>query len=150
MSPVGEEVRARAQVYRGNTLCQEKTRLLLKEMAVPKGLMPLKDIEEFGHEKEKGLMWLKQKQSITHKFKKIGKLVSYGTEITAVAENSKLKNITGCKGKEFFLWMSVTEMAVDYPTKGTITFKTPSGLTRTFPSSVFEDEEDDDDEKEKV
>ncbi|XP_010549621.1 PREDICTED: uncharacterized protein LOC104820744 [Tarenaya hassleriana] len=141
MSWVEEEVRAKAQVYRGNEVCREKTRLFFKELGVPNGLLPLKDIEEFGYEQETGFMWLKLKQSITHKFHKIGKVVSYGNEITAVVEKGKLKNLTGCKGKELFLWIPINEMVVDYPTKGKVTFKIPSGLSKSFPASVFDDED---------
>ncbi|XP_019058280.1 PREDICTED: uncharacterized protein LOC104815231 [Tarenaya hassleriana] len=146
MSSVADEVRPKARVYRGNAECRERTRLFFKELAVPNGLLPLKGIEEFGYEEETGFMWMKLKESITHRFRKIGKLVSYGNEITAVIEKGKLKNLTGCKGKELFLWITIKEMMVDYPTKGKVTFKIPSGLCKTFPSSVFEDTDDEDEE----
>ena len=46
-------------------------------------------------------MWLKQKKSIIHKFDKIGKLVSYAPEVTAVVDNGKIKKLTGLDLREF-------------------------------------------------
>nr|BAH56855.1 AT1G09310 [Arabidopsis thaliana] len=83
MGLVTEEVRAKAEMYTGDEICREKTKCFLKEISMPNGLLPLKDIEEVGYDRESGVVWLKQKKSITHKFTEIDKLVSYGTEVTA-------------------------------------------------------------------
>ena len=142
MSLVTEEIKAKAEYYQGDKLCQEKSRFLLTEMGLPNGLLPLQDIEECGYVKETGFVWLKQKKSTTHKFEKIGKLVSYGTEVTAYVEPKKIKKLSGVKTKELLVWITLTEIFVDDPPTGKITFKTPTGLFRTFPVSAFEVEEE--------
>ncbi|XP_027364000.1 uncharacterized protein LOC113871241 [Abrus precatorius] len=141
MSLVTAEIKAKSEVYHGDELCQEKTKFLLKEVGLPNGLLPLKDIEECGYEKESGFVWLKQKKAINHKFEKIGKLVSYAPEITAYVEVGKIKKLTGVKAKEILVWITLNEIFVDDPPTGKITFKNPSGLFRTFPVSAFEIEE---------
>ncbi|KAB2018636.1 hypothetical protein ERO13_D08G222000v2 [Gossypium hirsutum] len=139
MSLVTEEIKGSAsEIYHGDEICQEKSKFLLEEMGMPSGLLPLKDIEECGYVKDTGFVWLKQKKSITHKFDKIGKLVSYATEVTAVVEKNKIKKLTGVKTKELLVWITLSDIYVDDPPTGNITFKTPAGLFRTFPVSAFE------------
>lgn len=138
MGLVTEEVRAKAEMYTGDEICREKTKCFLKEISMPNGLLPLKDIEEVGYDRESGVVWLKQKKSITHKFAEIDKLVSYGTEVTAVVETGKIKKLTGVKAKELLIWITINEIYTeDPPTTGKITFKTPTTLSRTFPVSAF-------------
>ena len=36
------------------------SKLLLKEVGLPNGLLPLKDIEECGYERDSGFVWQKQ------------------------------------------------------------------------------------------
>ncbi|KAE8677926.1 putative Aproteint domain-containing protein [Hibiscus syriacus] len=73
MSLVTEEIKASAsEMYHGDEICQVKSKFLLEEVGMPRGLLPLRDIEECGYVKETGFVWLKQKKSITHKFDKIG------------------------------------------------------------------------------
>lgn len=138
MSLVTEEIKAKAEVYHGDEICKEKSQELLTEVGLPNGLLPLTDILECGIVRETGFVWLKQKKSITHKFNKIGKLVSYATEVTAVAEKNKIKKLTGVKTKELLLWITLSDIFVDDPPTGKITFKTPTGLFRSFPVSAFE------------
>ncbi|GMJ11738.1 hypothetical protein HRI_004843000 [Hibiscus trionum] len=139
MSLVTEEIKGSAsEVYNGDEICQEKSKSLLEEMGMPRGLLPLKDIEECGYVKDTGFVWLKQKKSITHKFEKIGKLVSYATEVTAVIEKNKIKKLSGVKSKELLIWVTLSEISVDDPPTGKITFKTPAGLSRAYPVSAFE------------
>ena len=138
MSLITEEIKGRSEVYHGDELCQVKSKELLKEIALPNGLLPLKDMEECGYDRGTGFVWLKQKKSLTHKFEKIGKLVSYGTEVTAHVEHGKIKKLTGVKTKELLLWVSLSDIYVDDPPTGRITFKTPAGLFRSFPVSAFE------------
>ncbi|MBA0752438.1 hypothetical protein Gogos_001275 [Gossypium gossypioides] len=139
MSLVTEEIKASAsEIYHGDEICQEKSKFLLEEVGMPRGLLPLRDIEECGYVKDTGFVWLKQKKSITHKFEKIGKLVSYATEVTAVVEKGKIKKLTGVKTKELLVWITLSDIQVDDPPTGKITFKIPSGLFRTFPVSAFE------------
>ncbi|CAN6895337.1 unnamed protein product, partial [Brassica oleracea] len=115
--------------------CREKTKVFLKEISMPNGLLPLKDIEEVGYDRESGVVWLKQKQSITHKFETIDKLVSYGTEVTAVVQTGKIKKLTGVKAKELLIWVSISDIYTEEKEK--ITFKSPTTLSRTFPVSAF-------------
>ncbi|KAL5060886.1 hypothetical protein RYX36_032490 [Vicia faba] len=141
MSLVTEEIKSKSEVYHGDQICQQKTKELLREVTLPNGLLPLKDITEVGYNEETGFVWLKQKNSITHKFEKIGKLVSYATEVTAHVEKGKIKKLNGVKTKELFIWITLSDIYVDDPPTGKITFQTPTGLSRTFPVSAFEVEE---------
>ncbi|GMP63694.1 hypothetical protein CsSME_00025294 [Camellia sinensis var. sinensis] len=119
MSLVTEEIKAKAEVYYGNDICQEKSKFLLKEMKLPNGLLPLEDMLECGYVKETGFVWLKQKKKTEHKFEKIGKPVTYATEVTAVVEPNKIKKLTGVKTKELLIWVSPSDVYVnDPPTKG--------------------------------
>ncbi|KAL6324087.1 hypothetical protein AAG906_006358 [Vitis piasezkii] len=138
MALVREEIKANAEVYHGDEICQEKSKLLLTEVGLPNGLLPLQDIEECGYVRETGFVWLKQKKKTIHKFEKIGKLVSYEPDITAYVEQNKIKKLTGVKTKELLLWITLSDIYVDDPPTGKITFKTPAGLFRSFPVSAFE------------
>ncbi|KAL2536918.1 hypothetical protein Fot_18309 [Forsythia ovata] len=142
MSLVTDEIRAKAsEIHHGNDICQVKSKFLLTEVGLPNGLLPLQDIEECGYVKETGFVWLKQKRTTEHKFEKIGKLVQYAPEVTAYVEPNKIKKLTGVKTREFLFWITLSEIYVDHPPTGKITFKTPTGLSRSFPVSAFEIEE---------
>uniref|UniRef100_A0A5B6YME8 Plant/F25P12-18 protein n=1 Tax=Davidia involucrata TaxID=16924 RepID=A0A5B6YME8_DAVIN len=141
MSLVTEEIKAKAEIYHGNEICQEKSKFLLKEVGLPNGLLPMTDMEECGYVKETGFVWLKQKKKTEHRFEKIGKLVSYASEVTAYVEQNKIKKLTGVKTKELLIWITLAEICVDEPPTGKITFKTPAGLFRSFPVAAFEVEE---------
>lgn len=143
MSLITEELKAKAdEIHYGDKTSQEKTRFLLKEVGLPNGLLPLKDIIECGYIKETGFVWLKQKKSITHKFQKIGKQVSYAKEVTANVEKNRVKNLTGVKAKEVLVWLTLSEIYVDDPPTGNITFQIPVGLSRAYPVDAFEVEEE--------
>ena len=142
MSLVTEEIRASAsEIYYGNDICQEKSKSLLKEMGLPNGLLPLEDMVECGYVKDTGFVWLKQKKKSEHKFQKIGRLTSYATEVTAYVEPNKIKKLTGVKAKELLIWVTLSDIYVDDPPTGKITFKSTTGLSRSFPESAFEVEE---------
>ncbi|CAI8617014.1 unnamed protein product [Vicia faba] len=141
MSSVTEEIKSKSEVYHGDQICQLKSKELLREIALPNGLLPLKDIIEVGYNRETGFVWLKQKKSTTHKFEKIGKVTSYATEVTAHVEKGKIKKLNGVKTKELFIWVTLSDIYVNDPPTGKITFQTPAGLSRTFPVSAFEVDE---------
>ncbi|KAK3418735.1 hypothetical protein EUGRSUZ_H03305 [Eucalyptus grandis] len=61
--------------------------------------------------------------------------------ITAQIEHGKIKKLTGVKTKELLVWVTLCDIYLDDPPTGKITFKTPSGLYRSFPVSAFEIEE---------
>ncbi|KAL6994831.1 hypothetical protein U1Q18_004334 [Sarracenia purpurea var. burkii] len=138
MPLVTEEIKANAEVYYGDEICQERSKFLLKEVGLPNGLLPLKDMVECGYVKETGFVWLKQKKKTEHKFDTVGKLVSYATEVTAYVEPNKIKKLTGVKTRELLLWITLSDITVDDPPTGKITFKTPAGLSMTFPVSAFQ------------
>ncbi|CAL9047631.1 uncharacterized protein LOC135622143 [Musa acuminata AAA Group] len=138
MALITDDVKAKAEIYHGDEICQEKSKFLLQEVGLPRGLLPLRDIVECGYVEETGFVWLKQKQKVEHCFEKIGRRVSYSPEITAVVEKSKIKKLTGVKAKELLVWITLDEISADGPPAGKLTFKTPAGLFRTFPASAFE------------
>ncbi|GAB2277349.1 hypothetical protein Dimus_012053 [Dionaea muscipula] len=137
MSLVTEEMRAKATIYYGNESCQEKKQLLLKEVGLPEGLLPLEDVEECGYVEETGFVWLKQKKKTEHRFEKIGKLVSYATEVSAYAEPCKIKQLNGVKVKELLFWITLSEITVPVPNGHKVTFKSYAGPSRTFPAEAF-------------
>ncbi|GFP87945.1 hypothetical protein PHJA_000938200 [Phtheirospermum japonicum] len=147
MSLVTDEIRASAtEMYTGDEMCQVKSRFLLTEMGLPNGLLPLQDMEECGYVKETGFVWLRQKKKYDHKFQKIGRFVQYANEVTAYVEPNRIKNLTGVKAKELLVWLNVSEIYVDDKRNDKITFRAPSGLSRTFPVSAFVVEEKEEEE----
>ncbi|KAI3790351.1 hypothetical protein L2E82_03325 [Cichorium intybus] len=142
MSLVTDEIRASAsEICHGDAICQEKSKALLTEMGLPNGLLPLEDIEECGHVKDTGFVWLIQKKDKKHKFEKVDRLASYGTEVTATIEKFKIKNLTGVKTKELLLWVTLDQIYIDDSNTENIIFKATSGLYRTFPVSAFQIED---------
>ncbi|XP_074557475.1 uncharacterized protein LOC141813405 [Curcuma longa] len=143
MMIIPEELKAKAEIYYGDEICQEKTKFLLQEVGLPCGLLPLRDIIECGYVKETGFVWLKQKKKVEHVFSKIGRKVAYSPEIAAYVESNKIKKVAGVKAKELLLWLTVEEIsAADEAAPEKINFKTATGLSKTFLRSAFELEED--------
>ncbi|KAG0527867.1 hypothetical protein BDA96_06G270100 [Sorghum bicolor] len=134
-----ESHRAGAEVVTGgDAICRKKSIELLEELGLPKGFLPLEDIQEFGYNRETRFMWLVQrKKKVEHTFKKIKQTVSYAAEVTAFAEKGKLRQITGVKTKELMLWLSVVEVYVPEASPEKVTFKTGTGLSDTFNASAF-------------
>ena len=135
---IPEDVRAKAEIYVGDAAGQEKTRLLLQETGLPSGLLPLQDIIECGYVEETGFVWLKQRRKVDHYFARAGRHVSYGAEVSAVAEKGRLKKITGVKAKEMLIWVTLHEICVDDPPQGKLHCKAIGGLSRSFPVEAFE------------
>ncbi|PIN17610.1 hypothetical protein CDL12_09723 [Handroanthus impetiginosus] len=143
MSLITDEIRASAsEMYRGHEICEEKSRFLLTEMGLPNGLLPLKDMVECGYVKDTGFVWLIQKKKSDHKFEKIGRPVQYATEVTAYVEPKRIRKLTGVKTKELLMWVSLSDIYIDDPPTGKITFKSPTGLSRSFPVEAFQLEEE--------
>eukprot|EP01018_Ginkgo_biloba_P020080 Gb_02187 [translate_table: standard] len=130
--------RSGAEVFHGAEICYQKSLELLEDLGLPKGLLPLKDLEESGYVKETGFVWLKQRQPSEHYNKKIKRTVHYGTEITAYVEKYKMKKMTGVKSKELLLWIPITEMSVDGASSAKIYFKSSVGIGKSFPVKAFE------------
>lgn len=137
-----ESHREGAEVYTGHSLCKQKSSELLAELHLPSGLLPLSDLEEVGYNRGTGFVWLRQKKATVHTFKKIGKQVSYATEVTAEVADKKMKRMTGVKSKELLIWITLSDMFIDRNDPDKITFRTPSGLSRSYPVSAFEEEEE--------
>lgn len=135
---IADEIKAKAEVYYDDEICQQCTRLLLKEAGLPNGLLPLKDIMECGYVEETGFVWLKQKKRIDHVFQSLGRLVSYGTEIIAFAEKGRIKKVKGIKTRELMVWVPVEEIALDEQKTGKLICKSIAGITKTFPASAFQ------------
>ncbi|CAL0300140.1 unnamed protein product [Lupinus luteus] len=134
---IPDEVKARAEIYHGDELGQVKSKELLAEVGLPNGLLPLKDIEECGYDRESGFVWLIQKKSSTHKFQKIDRLATYAPHVTATVEFGKIKKLTGVKVKELLIWLTLNEIFLDEANSEQITFKSFAGISRTFPVSAF-------------
>ncbi|XP_031130116.1 uncharacterized protein LOC116031904 [Ipomoea triloba] len=134
--------RENAEIYTDPAVCKEKTLELLREINMPSGLLPLDDILEVGRNPESGFVWLKQKKAKEHKFKKIGKLVWYDSEVTAFVEERRMKHVTGVKSKELLIWVTLSYISIPDPDAGKIMFATPAGLSRSYPVSAFEAEEE--------
>ncbi|GJN37724.1 hypothetical protein PR202_gb26706 [Eleusine coracana subsp. coracana] len=133
-----ESHRTGAEVVKGDATCRKKSIELVEELGLPKGLLPLEDIQEFGYNRATGFMWLVQgKKKVEHTFKKIKQTVSYAAEVTAFAEKGKLRKITGVKTKELMLWLSVVEVYVPEVAPEKVTFKTGTGLSDSFDATAF-------------
>ncbi|XP_062181909.1 uncharacterized protein LOC133886193 [Phragmites australis] len=137
MALIADELKAKAEVYYGDEICQQCTKLLLKEAGLPNGLLPLKDIMECGYVEETGYVWLKQKKRVDHVFQSLRRLVSYGTEITGYAEKGRIKKVKGIKTRELMVWVPVEEIALDEATTGKLICKSIAGISKTFPASAF-------------
>ncbi|KAG9154820.1 hypothetical protein Leryth_019535 [Lithospermum erythrorhizon] len=138
-SLVTNEMRTKAtEFYTGDEICQEKSKFLLTEVGLPNGLLPLENIEEVGYIESTGFVWLKQKKKKDHKFEKIGRVCQYAQEITAYVEKNKIKKLTGVKAKELLLWVTISDIYIDDNASEKITFKSPTGLFRTFPVPAFQ------------
>lgn len=136
-----ESYRDKAEIYHGAALGKQKVHELLEGLSLPKGLLPL-DIEEIGHDRSSGFVWMKQKSKKEHRFKRITKTVSYDAEITMFIENGRLRNITGVKVREMILWIAICEIYLQDPSSDKVVFAVPGGLSRAFPVAAFELEDD--------
>ncbi|KAJ1690956.1 hypothetical protein LUZ63_015111 [Rhynchospora breviuscula] len=130
--------RQSAEVYTGHDLCLKKVVEILGELNMPRGLLPLNNMEEVGYNRSTGFLWLKQKKETTHHFKTVGRNVWYAKEVTAYVKDKKVMRLSGVKAKELMLWMSVAGMSIEDPEGKKLTFSTPTGLVKIFPASAFE------------
>ncbi|XP_050217040.1 uncharacterized protein LOC126667931 [Mercurialis annua] len=133
-SIVTKDVKSRAEIYHGDESCRDKFMFLLEQIGLPNGLLTIEEIEEFGYVKDTGFVWLRHnKKRHYHKFENI--VICYDTEVTAYFEHNKIKNLTGVKAKEFLIWIPLSEIYINHA--ASITFKTPPGLSKSFPLSLF-------------
>lgn len=132
-----DDQREEAEIYKGKAICKQKTHLLLDENFLPRGLLPLDNILEMGYNRTTGFLWLKQKHKKVHRFNAIGRTVSFETEVTAFVEEYRMRRVTGVKTKELFIWITVSEIFVDNPASGKISFSNSPGIAMSFPLSAF-------------
>ncbi|KAJ1690955.1 hypothetical protein LUZ63_015110 [Rhynchospora breviuscula] len=136
-----ESNRQGAEVCTGHDMCMKKVVEILAELHQPRGLLPLKNMEEVGYNWSTGFLWLKQKEEITHNFKKIG-YVRYEKEVTMYVEDKKATRMTGVKVKTpLMIWISLASMAIEDPEGKRLTMATSTGFKKSFPVSAFELEE---------
>lgn len=139
--------RENAEIYNGEAVWKQKSVELLEKINLPKGLLPLDDIVEVGYNETTGFVWLKQKKGKVHRFRAIGRSVSYDGEVTASVEDRRMMPLTGVKSKELLIWVTISDIYIQDPSSGKITFGTPTGISRSFPVSAFDEEEEKKDKK---
>ncbi|GFP82463.1 hypothetical protein PHJA_000389300 [Phtheirospermum japonicum] len=137
-----EDERAGAEIVHGAEECFNHSLKLLGDLGFPRGVLPLKDLEECGIVRETGYVWMKQKASYEHFFTRTNTLVRYDTEVTAYVEKGKMKKMSGVKSKQLLLWVPIVEMSIEETNGDKIYFKTPMGIGRSFPITAFMDEEE--------
>ncbi|KAE7996208.1 hypothetical protein FH972_000949 [Carpinus fangiana] len=114
-----ESYRDKAEIYHGVAPSKQKVHELLEGLSLPKGLLPL-DVDEIGHDRSSGFVWMKQKSK----------------------KEYRLRNITGVKMKEMILWIAICEIYLQDPPSDKVVIAVPGGLSRTFPVAEFELEDD--------
>ncbi|XP_047309518.1 uncharacterized protein LOC124912927 [Impatiens glandulifera] len=134
--------RENAVIYSGDSIeLKQKSEEFLKRLHLPIGLLPLDNMEELGFNEATSFIWMRQKRSMDHKFKKIGQLVRFDIEITAFVEERRMWAVTGVKGRELMIWIPVNEIHMENrPDPKKIVFCTPTGISKTFPISAFQDD----------
>ncbi|XP_042477640.1 uncharacterized protein LOC122058996 [Macadamia integrifolia] len=131
-----KKFREKAEIFHGEELCKKKSVEFLEEMELPNNLLPVNEMEELGINKEDGFFWLKLKKAQKYKFLK--DYTHYATEICSFIEPRRLKDLKGVTAKELMLTFTISDIYIEDPSSGKITFKTTSGISRKQPISVFE------------
>ncbi|KAK4800619.1 hypothetical protein SAY86_021106 [Trapa natans] len=147
MASLAEEMNAKAEVYRGHELCQQKLALLLAEIGLPNVFVSSPEIEELCYVTPPGLVRLRLRKRAQHKFVD-NVVISYDTHVTARVEHNRIWKLTGVRAKEYFLWFNLIEIEMrsgSAPSKSPepadsdlITFKTSVGVSRSLPVSAFQ------------
>lgn len=137
-----DDQRAGAEIVHGAEECYNHSLTLLRELGFPRGVLPLKDLEECGLVRETGFVWMKQKAPYEHFFQGSNTLVRYDAEVTAYVEKGKMKKMSGVKSKQLLLWVPIVEMSIEGDGGEKIYFKTPMGIGRSFAITAFMDEEE--------
>ncbi|KAL6206857.1 hypothetical protein ACLB2K_024103 [Fragaria x ananassa] len=128
-----------AEIHHGEDICKQKSHQLLDKMHLPRGLLPLDDLVEFGYNPTSGFVWLKQKKRKEHRFHAVGRTVSYDAEVMGFVEEHRMRRLSGVKSKEILIWVSITDIYVDPSTDpDKITFANGSGISRSFPITAFQ------------
>lgn len=137
-----DEQRQGAEIIHGAEECYNHSLTVLSELGFPKGVLPLKDLEECGLVRETGFVWMRQKAPYEHFFVGTNTLVRYDREVTAYLDKGRMKKMSGVKSKQFLLWVPIVEMSIEENAADKIYFKTPMGIGRSFPITAFMDEDE--------
>lgn len=137
-----ENRRAGAEVVHGAVECYQHSLKMLEELGFPKGVLPLRNLEECGWVQATGFVWMKQREPYEHFFKGTNTRVRYDREVTAYVERRRMKRMTGVRSKQVMLWVPISEMSMVEPAGEKIYFKSAVGIGRSFPVSAFVDEEE--------
>ena len=134
------ELREKALIFIGDTECNARTSGYFKEMGLPEGLLPLKDILESGLVEETGFSWNACRNKQKHHFVKPDRHCSYDQIITCTISKGRMSNIRGVKAKELGVWVPLNEIYVDHsdPSEKKVVFKSFLGLSRSMPFHLFE------------
>ena len=135
-----DETREGAEIIRGADECYRHSVMMLEELGFPRGVLPLKNLEECGWVKETGFVWMKQKEPYEHFFRGTNTRVRYEKEVTAFVEKRRMKKMTGVRSKQVLLWVPIVEMSITEPDGEKIYFKSAVAIGRSFPISAFADE----------
>ncbi|PWA50449.1 hypothetical protein CTI12_AA061300 [Artemisia annua] len=136
------DVRAGAEIVYGAEECNRHSVELLEELGFPRGVLPLKDLQECGRVRETGFVWMKLKAPYEHFFEKTNTRVCYDTEVTAYIDKCKMKKMTGVKSKQLLMWVPIVEMSMENADSKKIYFKIPIGVGKSFPITAFMTEEE--------
>ena len=118
----------------GHDLCFRNAADLLEAMGLPGGLLPLENVIDCGFDKTSGTMWIRQKKKTQHYFRRIGRMVSYDTEIRARIGDHRLHSISGVKAKEFLVWTPIFDVSA---IEDKLKFRSYGGILRTFCADAF-------------
>ncbi|KAJ8768476.1 hypothetical protein K2173_021629 [Erythroxylum novogranatense] len=137
-----DDERAGAEIAYGEEDCYRQSIELLEELGFPKGVLPLKDLQECGRVRQTGFVWMKLKAPYEHFFVATNTRVCYAKEVTAYVDKFRMKKMSGIKSKQMFLWVPISEMSIEDPTSNKIMFKTPMGIGKSFPLTAFMTDEE--------
>ncbi|KAJ3685323.1 hypothetical protein LUZ61_014487 [Rhynchospora tenuis] len=124
-------------VKRGHDEGMKLALSVLEEFSLPRGILLLADVTEAGFVRSTGYFWVRQQRGVEHYFKKVGKLVSYETEITGRIQHNSIKELKGVSAK-LLLWLSINEIIIEESSVENIHFKGFGGISRTFPVEAFQ------------
>nr|GEX15771.1 hypothetical protein [Tanacetum cinerariifolium] len=133
-----ESHRETAETHTGEDICKQKTQSLLTKYNLPKGLIPMTDVTEVGHNTTTGFVWVRRKKKSQHLFSEIGRKVSYDVEVTAFVEEGRMRNLTGVKSKELLIWVGISDIFVGDHNNGKITFVFFEGISSTTTTGCFQ------------
>ncbi|RRT56208.1 hypothetical protein B296_00007510 [Ensete ventricosum] len=139
---ISNEDREGAEIIYGAEECYSHSVKMLEAVGFPKGVLPLRNLEECGWVQATGFVWMKQKEPYEHFFTGTNTRVRYDRVVTAYVETKKMKKMTGVRSKQVLLWVPITEMSITDADAAKIYFKSAVGIGRSFPVSAFVDEEE--------